>query len=146
MLLKSGGGSKTRLLQTASQFHDRMAEEEVGQNYLAQLDGRRFSSYCKKIYLPTLFLQMSLVTTCHHLKRICTHVLVTHKTQDIPFLFPRGFQATSTMSQPANQMGVTQDPNETRRVANVVQVINTNRIWHFLFHHFLCFSPPMSSL
>lgn len=146
MLLKSGRGSKTRLLQTAFQFHGRMAEEEEEQNYVTQLVGKRFSSYCKKIYLPTLLTQTSLLTTRRHLKRIGTHVIVTYKMQDILFLLPRGFQVTSTMSQLANQMGVPQDLNETRRAANVVQVINTNRIRHFLFHHFLRFSPPMFGL
>src|SRR5258706_9858201 len=135
MLFKSGRGSKTRLLQTAFQFHGRMAEEEE-RNYEIQLGGRRFSIYCKKIFLPMLFPQMSLITTRRRLKRISTHVIVTYKMRDILHLLPCGFQVTSTMTQLANQKGATQDSNETRRVANVVQVINTNRIWHFHFHHF----------
>ena len=133
MLPRSGGGSKPRLLQTASQFHDRMVAVVEEQKCTTQLDGRRSSSYCKNIYLPTLFPQVSLITMRRRLKQIDTHVIVTYKMQVIPFLLPRRSKVTSTMNKPANQMGATQIPNETRRVASVVQVINTNRILYFRF-------------
>src|SRR5258706_3261432 len=100
MLFKSGRGSKSRLLQTAFQFHGRMAEEEE-RNYEIQLGGRRFSIYCKKIFLPMLFPQMSLITTRRRLKRISTHVIVTSKIQDILQFLLSAFHVTSTLTRRA---------------------------------------------
>jgi ankyrin repeat protein len=54
MLLRSGRGSRTRLLQTASQFHDRTAEEEEEQKYRTHWNGRRSSIYCEE-YVPPSF-------------------------------------------------------------------------------------------
>ena len=146
MLPKSGGGSKTRLLQTASRFHDLMAEEEEEQTCATQLNGRRSSNYCKNIYLPTLFPRMSLLTMRRSLKQIDTHAIVTYKIRVILFLLPHGSKVTSRMSKPAYQMGVTQNPNETRHVASVVQVISTNRRCHFRFLHVFCSTRPLFGL
>lgn len=139
ILLKSRGGSKIRLLQTAFQLHDRTAEEVEEHKYTTQLGGRRSSTYCENVYLPPLFPQMSLTTMHRRPKTMSTHAIVTYRTRVIHLPLPRGSQVTSAMNRLASQLRATQNPSEIRRVANVVQVINTNRIWHCLTLPF-CFS------
>lgn len=146
MLLKSGGGSKTRLLRTASQFHGRTVEEEEEKKYVTQLDGRRSSSYCKNMYLPTSFPQTSLITMGRRLKRIGTQAIVTCMMQVALRLLPRRPQVTSAVNELANQLGATPNPSGTRHVASVVRVINTNRIWYLLFPRFLRFARPLFGL
>lgn len=129
MLLKSGGGSRIRRLQTASQFHDRTAEEEEEQKCRTSQNGRRSSSYCRNMYLPPLCPQMSLIT----LRRRPNHAMVTHRAQAALWLLPRKMQVTSALNGLANQPGAQQYPSETKRVASVAQAINANRREHFLF-------------
>ena len=144
MLLKSGGGSKTRFLRTASQFHGRMAEEEEEKKYTTQLDGRRSSSYCKNMYLPPSFPQTSLITMGRRLKRVGTQAIVTSKMRVTLCLLPRRPQVTAVMNELANELGATPNPSGTRHVASVVRVINTNRTSHLLFPQFLRLLVPCS--
>jgi hypothetical protein len=130
MSLRNGRGSKIQLLQTGFHLHGRTAEEKEKQTHITQLGGRRSFSYCENMYLAP---QLSLITMRRHPKRIRTHLIVTNKMKMIPWLLPRRSQEASVMSRLANQLGVTQKPSETRGVASVVLVINTNSIWHFQF-------------